>query len=343
MNIIMKQNLDEISLIRLVLIIVLVLYHSFAPWCEAWRPFVGYTVSEAYWWIGTLSYSFMLPAFVFMSGYIYAFQRETLLRNSFKSLVVGKIKRLYVPSIIFSVLYLMLITAFDVDFKKNIKSILEGVGHMWFLPMLFWCFIFMHILLNIKERYLRLLIIICLATFNVVSLPLQMKQSCFYLLYFYIGYVCYLAKDMIRRWGTNRNIIISWAAFLFSFIALTLVIKHLRISLEEMPGLYKAAGNIVIKLCKIIYSLLGVFSLYITAMAFTIAHRLHSSVIILGKYCFGVYLFQQFILQALYYHTSFPQITGNAILPWAGFAVSLFASLLLSYLTRLTKFGRTLI
>ena len=151
----MKQNLDEISLIRLVLIIVLVLYHSFAPWCEAWRPFVGYTVSEAYWWIGTLSYSFMLPAFVFMSGYIYAFQRETLLRNSFKSLVVGKIKRLYVPSIIFSVLYLMLITAFDVDFKKNIKSILEGVGHMWFLPMLFWCFIFMHILLNIKERYLK--------------------------------------------------------------------------------------------------------------------------------------------------------------------------------------------
>lgn len=339
----MKQNLDEISLVRLVLIIVLVLYHSFAPWCEAWRPFPGYTVNETYWWIGTLSYSFMLPAFVFMSGYIYAFQRETLRRNSFKSLVVSKIKRLYMPSIIFSVLYLTLIAPPDADLFKIIKSTLEGAGHMWFLPMLFWCFIFMHTLLNIKARYFRLLIILCLAIFNVVSLPLQMKQSCFYLLYFYIGYECYLAKDMIRRWSTNRNIIISWTVFLISFIALTLVIEQLRISLEEMQGLYKAAGNIAIKLCKITYSFLGVFSLYITAMAFTIVHRLHSSVITLGKYCFGVYLFQQFILQALYYHTRFPQVIGNVILPWVGFAVSLIISLLLSYWARLTKLGRTLI
>lgn len=104
-----NKYLDEVSLIRPILIILLVLYHAFAPWCGAWRLFCGYEANETYWWISKAAYSFMLPMFVFISGYVWAFQRESLgKKDTFKLLLSKKFKRLYIPSLLFSVVYVLL-------------------------------------------------------------------------------------------------------------------------------------------------------------------------------------------------------------------------------------------
>lgn len=109
MNKVARQNLDEVSLIRPILIVLLVLYHAFAPWCGAWGAFEGYEPNEIYWWIGKSAYSFMLPMFVFISGYVWAFQRESLCKvDSLKQLAIKKFKRLYIPSLLFSVAYVLL-------------------------------------------------------------------------------------------------------------------------------------------------------------------------------------------------------------------------------------------
>lgn len=104
-----RINLDEISFIRPILIVLLVLYHAFAPWCGAWNAFDGFQENIFYWWIGKLAYSFMLPTFVFISGYVWSYQRETLRRkDEFKVLFIKKLKRLYIPCLLFGFLYLFL-------------------------------------------------------------------------------------------------------------------------------------------------------------------------------------------------------------------------------------------
>jgi len=63
----------------------------------------------------------------------------------------------------------------------------------------------------------------------------------------------------------------------------------------------------------------------------------------LGSLCMGVYVFQQFVLEIVYYHTTIPLLIPNYVLPILGFVMSLFISLILSYLLRSTKLGKKLI
>lgn len=108
-SIILRRNLDEISFIRPILIVLLVLYHAFAPWCGGWKPITGCEPNQVYWWIGKSAYSFMLPMFVFISGYVWSYQREILQRKgTFKQLFIKKFKRLYIPSLIFSTAYFLI-------------------------------------------------------------------------------------------------------------------------------------------------------------------------------------------------------------------------------------------
>ena len=149
-----EQRLNEIVFLRPVLVILLVMYHSFCPWAGIWTPFEGFTPNEAYKWIAEISYSFMLPLFVFTSGYVWAFQREVKnKKETIGTLMVKKSKRLILPSIIFSVLYLLMFNRpGSLGIKEQLDSamyILNGAGHLWFLPMLFWCFILMWILKEI--------------------------------------------------------------------------------------------------------------------------------------------------------------------------------------------------
>ena len=74
-----KKNpsvLYEFVVLRLVLIFTLVLYHSMAPYTDAWNAYSGMEDNEVYFWIGRFSYYFMLPAFVFMSGFLFSYTVE---------------------------------------------------------------------------------------------------------------------------------------------------------------------------------------------------------------------------------------------------------------------------
>lgn len=69
-----KRNLNEISFIRPILIVMLVMYHAFAPWTGAWSEPTWFVPCRAYWWWGKLNYSFMLETFVLISGYVFDYQ-----------------------------------------------------------------------------------------------------------------------------------------------------------------------------------------------------------------------------------------------------------------------------
>lgn len=70
--------------------------------------------------------------------------------------------------------------------------------------------------------------------------------------------------------------------------------------------------------------------------------RIPKWIIELNTTCFGIYLFQQFILQILYYKTSLPTIVGPYWLPWIGLAITLVTSYILTKLSLKTNIGRQL-
>ena len=204
-----NKYLEDVCIIRIILIFLLIIYHSLCPYTsDFWDNPQGYDI-PVYIWIGRTSYSFMLETFVFISGLILGYQ--VLMKGSsilkFDKIVKSKIKRLLIPSLIFSTIYYLIFLDLSSSPIFIIESIAKGVGHMWFLPMLFMCFIAMYILtkfsLNDKVLILLLLIIACLSG---IKLPIRIGQSLYYLFFFYIGYSIGLRhiiippKFLSRKW-----------------------------------------------------------------------------------------------------------------------------------------------
>lgn len=306
-NISKKINLDEITFIRPILIFLLVAYHSFAPWCGTWDPFIGYDDNVVFWWIAKSTYSFMLPMFVFMSGYVWAYQREILGRkDDLKTLIEKKLQRLIIPCIFFSILYI------PVEYNKYIHldsvgeitysliTIISGLGHLWFLPMLFWCFIFTWLLLSLSNQLLRWFVVLIALAFSIIAIPFQLGLTCYYILYFYLGYEIAGQRGKLKLYSNTRNCIILWGIFILTFIIISSFQKDYLIIANEDSIVKKIIVSYVSKLLTIVYSILGVAAVYMTAFNYSTNKSIPQWMFIIGGYCFGVYIVQQFILKIIY-------------------------------------------
>lgn len=338
-----RIRLDEVTLMRTILALLIVFMHSFTCYQGGWVPPEGYVDIPAYKWIARTSFAFTLEAFVFISGYLFAFQRITLKRTKkWGGLIIGKLKRLILPSVIFSALYFPLFYEYK-GIPDLLYNLLNGCGHMWFLPMLFWCFIVAWLLEQIKVGDVwKMAFLVCLNLFFIVSLPLQISRATDYLVYFYGGYVAYKHLSQIKERLQAKYLVWGWIIFIAAFI----VLRPLKETFEvgESEGII----NKVITLsgrsaCQLIYASVGTLVFYITAIYYTQNHQLKPFTIKLASCCFGIYLFQQFLLKGLYYKTGFAAAVGPYWLPWLGFIIVAPLSYLLSELLLKTKTGKYLI
>ena len=147
-----RIRLEEITLMRTILAFLIVFMHAFTCYNGGWKQPLGYVDIPLYKWLARFSFAYTLEAFVFISGYLFAFQRITLNRvENEMGLIVNKLKRLMLPSIIFSALYFVIFYEYK-GVSNMLYSIINGCGHMWYLPMLFWCFIGGWLLEKIKIK-----------------------------------------------------------------------------------------------------------------------------------------------------------------------------------------------
>lgn len=192
MLIMQKQLLTNVAIIRPILILMLVFYHAFAIYSGAWSPIVGFPEIKLYWWLDWLSYAFMLETFVFVSGYVFGYQVRTKGESvlSARRLIPKKFRRLIIPSMFFSLLYIVLFGNIGQPISATIYGMLDGTAHMWFLPMLFWCFIGIWVIEKLRMQVkiaLPLLLVVCVCSH--VALPLRIGDTMYYMLFFYVGYV----------------------------------------------------------------------------------------------------------------------------------------------------------
>lgn len=326
---------------RCILAALIVLMHSFTCYNGGWPEPAGYNNVLVYKWISRCSFAFTLQAFVFISGYLFAFQRVSS-RQSGCSFIMKKFKRLILPSIIFSALYFPIFY----EYKGPINllyNLINGCGHMWFLPMLFWCFIggWLFEQVRIGDGW-KLSFLFILNVFWFKSLPLQLGRAIPYMFYFYLGVVVYKYSGKIKVSIERDSIAFFWFVFLVLFILLRPLRDYLSLN-DSLGSLQKAMFIATDNLCIVLYATAGLLAFYLSAVLYTRNRQLNTLTVKVSSYCFSIYLFQQFVLRFLYYKTTFPAKVGPYWLPWCGFTIAIVFSFLLSFFTLRTKVGRVLI
>ena len=332
-----RLRLNEVDAIRSILVILLVLYHSFCMYDNKWELCDNAFDINMYKWISRFAYAFLLQGYFFMSGYIWAFQKEILKKNeSFIQLVKVKSIRLLLPSLSFGVVYYLLfykgapissesdtILSFD-----SLMYVLNGPGHLWFLPALFWCFVLTYLLNKVKlTPLLKLLMTLICALLPYLALPFRLGWTMFYILFFYLGYFAFLKRDYFIK--LSANVMYSWGGYLL-FIGIFILLYSLKDALPTLISnkyIFRTSSQMV----EIVYSTLGLISFYLVVTRLSNKYpNLFKNITWLGGYSFSIYIFQEFILRIIYYKTEITVCLHPSIIPWFGFFVTLFLSVLLS-------------
>lgn len=326
------------------------MYHSFAPYggVNSWKIDSINEVCAYYWW-DKFVFSFMLEALVFISGYVFSFQLYELKRDySFHMLLKQKIKRLLIPSLLFSLAYVLLFYDSPTTISEYffvVYDIVCGAGHLWFCPMLFWCFVLTIFITKIKKsERVKLLFLLLLAIFSLVPLPLRLDEACYYEFFFYMGVYLFKSKEMIiRKYLNSRSMVLCSGVFFVTFVWFTVFREYL---FDYHPNsLEKEVVKVILyKFTMITYSSSGLFSFYLIALKVTqMDFQIPSWVMNLNQYCMGIYVIHQFYLKWLYGSTCLPEVCGTYALPWAGYFITLTLSIGLAILIRLVPIGKKLI
>lgn len=225
------KGLQEVYSLRFLLVLLLVTMHSFNMFTgsPSWPLPEGIQPIGAYGWISKTAYSFMLETFVFISGYLFSYQLYAQKKDiPFGKLIKSKFRRLLLPSILFGLLYLLL---FERDtfynFPQTVYSVLCGVAHLWFLPMLFWCFLMAFFISKWKEPCLSILaILFFISIFSFLPLPLQLSNSLFFLFFFYLGMYCWKKKDALIELSHKPVVFLALWGGVFNYVHMSYPCKR---------------------------------------------------------------------------------------------------------------------
>ena len=345
-----RKILQDVVCIRLVLILLLVLYHSFAMYCDSWAMPEGIHEVKAYWWIGAFSYSFLLETFVFISGYVFGYQ----VREKFSgcidlyNTVISKARRLLIPSVLFSSIYILCFNLGDaISPIKQVYNVINGEGHMWYLPMLFWCFVVIFIVekLRIPSRYIILLASFA-SVFSLLTLPLRLSSTAYYFIFFYIGYLIQRNDIYSNSKIKLKTAFILLVLFLLVFVLSKIILTDKSfLSFAEQSMMNKLIISLATRVSTLLLSALGLASIYsfVNLMLNRGCIIVNKSMIRLSGYCFGVYIFQQFILKYFMYNASVINIFGSYWLPWVAFVIALLVSIILTSAILKIYVGRFLV
>lgn len=342
-----KQYLLDVVLIRLVLIILLVIFHAFAIHTGVWfPPYDTFKPIPAYDWFGMFTHIFQLEAMTFISGILMGYQslRKPDSIKSF-SFITKKIKRILIPCLIFGIAYYALFGNLSASPLSILYNLINGCGHLWFLPMIFWCFLFTYIIVNNlplpKYKYMLIVSLFWLIFNPIAMFPFGLGALGRYFFYFYLGFC--LKQGVVRFPANNKkNLGTALLLLLIFFMSWKLLREYWQVDM----GFAERMTRFIVSNCmNVITVTSAIFLLYgIANKSKVIEFIQHKPILVtLSGYCYGVYIYQEFILRLLYYKTSLPLHIDEYLLPWLAASITLMISLLLCHITLRFKFGRFLI
>ncbi len=194
------------------------------------------------------------------------------------------------------------------------------------------------------------------AIFSSLPLPLRMSLSMYYFFFFFLGYCIGYNTIDVKKCFTKKHIITLSFLFLLTFPLLT----HFRYDLNETYLANNISETIgegisltysLLSLytfqhcCQLVYSSIGVFLIYIS-VNYLIEHKVitvNTTIVQLSNYCFGVYLFQEFIIRIFYYKLGAIETINPYFSPLISIVLTIVLSITLTHFTLKTKIGKFLI
>ncbi len=330
--------LPEIDIMRCLVVIMLVLYHAFAPYAFGWDALPNHDSDNVfYYWIGKVAYSGMLEAFVMIAGYIFAFGLRK--KQDHRTIIIKKIKRLYVPAIKWGLVIILIFNYNHGRLCNTIIMLLNGIGHLWFLPMLFWCFVFeLYLGQKISNKYLLIFAYLC--TLPYPAIPV-IKISLYYCFFFHLGVLFFNNRQKVQKWLTANRFILVLMVYAILFVVSTMVIARWLQVDDTTPIVKKTVVIHIRTMLRLCYSILAVIIYYYIGYHLQVKRSACNIIHSIAIYSFGIYIFQEILLRLIYYRSDVLLRFPDYMVPWLGFLLVFVCSYCLSYLLnrcRVTKF-----
>lgn len=298
--------------------------------CEphASAPIFGYIAG----WLG----SFAMSAFTLISGYLFCYIKcENGGYKKYLPFIINKVKRLLVPYVFISIVYVVPIHIyfFGVDDVINAFVLGEAPEHLWFLLMLFWVFVLFAPMADFIYKHSILGgTVIC--AFLCVSMVLpnfyQIATALRYSAFFYIGFFLY-KNDLISGLLDKIPAVV--------YIVMDLILYALNIYISKDNGMMFKLLNIGLNLVLNIFGAVAAFIVLQKFVATYLAGNMFLS--FLSKHSMTVYLVHQPII----FFTI--ELLNGAVSPvvivMMSFILSLGLSIAFSLLISKTKITRFLV
>lgn len=143
------MQLAYINLLRSVAVIVVVFFHIYALF---WQKGIYGLADDCNPWYIMIRCGFItvaIPLYFCLAGYCFAWSFKQGHYQGINEVIKKKAKRLLLPFFVFSAVMIVIS-----DGTISIGHVLRGnLAHLWFLPSLFWCFVFGYILLRYTEAH----------------------------------------------------------------------------------------------------------------------------------------------------------------------------------------------
>lgn len=141
-----QTELNNCTFVKTVLMILVVLYHSMAFWTGGWFTAVLTDAEPGLTMVTRWMNTFHIYGFALVSGYLFYYLKEEKQKYAeFWPFVVNKAKRLLIPYLFVSVIWVIPVGFFFYRYDaltilKN-YALAQSPSQLWFLVMLFFVFV----------------------------------------------------------------------------------------------------------------------------------------------------------------------------------------------------------
>jgi surface polysaccharide O-acyltransferase-like enzyme len=339
------ERLNDVVVIRSLAIVMVVAFHAYYMMLvPAHFPESRAMYHEMYFTFNCITTQFRMPLFIMISGYLFShLENDRGKYATLWGLIKNKFKRLIIPFYVFATVFMVTINDFSLK-----PYYTWGYQHLWFITMLFWCFIITRILSFVpynKTNSFKIVALLSLFLLSLVPRPdftfLALTNIPPWYFWFYFGYQLYLSRDRVYGMIDNHKVISLSFLILLSLVCLGY--KSMILTTDNIRLWYGELGNVsfVILMWYLINKL--IFSnLRLGGVMQAFNH--------LNKYSYGIYVFHNWIQPFMIsttaialFHLDVWAMNYPVLFPLLFFVSSFIVSLGLSWLLLKTRVGKFLI
>lgn len=347
------EHLTHLDFLRGVCVLTVVVFHCYAFLTHG--HFLA--MRETYLQFDRINYCgpivVAMPLFTFISGFLYAYLRNLGKYSKDLPFLKNKIKRLLLPYIFFVVLFSITMEIQHTDFititNHTWHRIVYGnYIHLWYLPILFWCFVIIRLYEHLTTSKIALLLFLGLSLVLASNIPIidcifNLRKVAPWFYWFLLGYTYFKFRDSLMFLFSNRN----------RKITLLLLVCVCEIGLIHFFGFpdYKRPQFIASEFVIISIFIIALFIVFEDLTKSEKIEKIFTNNLVksISKYSFGIYIFHYWLAPIIISSTAKRVFHLEAfaehyyIFPIVFSIATFIASYIVTYLFQKTKLGNYLL